>query len=59
MHFWVWLSVAGLFVVLEVLTLSLVFISLAIAAAVGGLIAALWSGSAFQWIGFSITAVIT
>ena len=59
MHIWVWLAFAGGFVILELLTLSLVFVSFAIAALAGALGAALWSNSNLQWIGFAIVAVLT
>ena len=59
MHYWIWLALAGGFVVLEILTLSLIFFSFAIAALVGAVGAAIWVGSSFQWIGFAVTAVLT
>ncbi len=59
MHYWIWLALAGGFVVLEILTLSLIFFSFAIAALVGALGAAVWIGSSVQWVGFAITAVLT
>jgi membrane protein implicated in regulation of membrane protease activity len=46
MHYWVWLAMAGGFIVLEILTLSLIFFSFAIAAsiaAVGAAVAAVLS----------------
>ena len=59
MHYWIWLALAGGFIVLEILTLSLIFFSFAIAALVGALGAAVWIGSSVQWVGFAITAVLT
>lgn len=59
MHIWVWLALAGGFVILELLTLSLIFVSFAIAALAGALGAALWSGSNLQWISFAVVAVLT
>ncbi len=59
MHYWIWLALAGGFVVLEILTLSLIFFSFAIAALVGAFGAAIWAGSSIQWVGFAITAVLT
>jgi membrane protein implicated in regulation of membrane protease activity len=59
MHIWVWLALAGGFVVLELLTLSLIFFSFAIAALGGALGAALWSSSNLQWISFALVAVLT
>ncbi len=59
MHYWIWLALAGGFVVLEILTLSLIFFSFALAALVGALGAAIWVGSSVQWVGFAITAVLT
>lgn len=59
MHYWIWLALAGGFIVLEILTLSLIFFSFAIAALVGALGAAIWIGSSVQWIGFAVTAVLT
>lgn len=59
MHYWIWLALAGGFIVLEILTLSLIFFSFAIAALVGALGAAIWVGGSFQWIGFAVTAVLS
>lgn len=59
MHYWIWLALAGGFIVLEILTLSLIFFSFAIAALVGALGAAIWVGGSFQWIGFSVAAVLS
>lgn len=59
MHYWIWLALAGGFIVLEILTLSLIFFSFAIAALVGALAAAIWVGSPLQWIGFAVTAVLS
>ena len=59
MHIWVWFALAGGFVVLELLTLSLIFFSFAIAALAGALGAALWSNSSLQWISFAVAAVLT
>ena len=59
MHYWVWLALAGGFIVLEILTLSLIFFSFAIAALVGAACGAIWIGSSIQWIGFAVTAVLT
>jgi len=59
MHYWIWLALAGGFIVLEILTLSLIFFSFAIAALVGALGAAIWANSSVQWVGFAITAVLT
>ena len=59
MHYWIWLALAGGFIVLEILTLSLIFFSFAIAALVGAFGAAIWIGSSVQWVGFAITAVLT
>ena len=59
MHIWVWFALAGGFVVLELLTLSLIFFSFAIAALAGALGAALWRNSSLQWISFAVAAVLT
>ncbi len=59
MHFWIWLALAGIFVVLEILTMSLIFASFAFAAMIGALAAALWIHSIAQWLGFAIAAVLT
>ncbi len=59
MHYWIWLALAGGFIILEILTLSLIFFSFAIAALVGAIGAALWVGGSFQWIGFAVTAVLS
>ncbi len=59
MHYWIWLALAGGFIVLEILTLSLIFFSFAIAAVVGALGAAIWVGGSFQWVGFAVTAVLS
>lgn len=59
MHYWIWLALAGGFIVLEILTLSLIFFSFAIAALVGALGAAIWINSSVQWVGFAVTAVLT
>lgn len=59
MHFWVWLALAGGFIVLEILTMSLIFMSFALAALVGALAAGLWIDSPAQWIGFALSAVLT
>ena len=59
MHIWVWLALAGGFVILELLTLSLIFVSFAIAALAGALGAALWNSSNLQWISFAVVAVLT
>lgn len=59
MHYWIWLALAGGFLVLEILTLSLIFLSFAIAALIGAIGAAIWVGSSFQWIAFAVTAVLT
>ncbi|HEY3292337.1 MAG TPA: NfeD family protein [Candidatus Nanopelagicaceae bacterium] len=59
MHYWIWLALAGGFLVLEMVTLSLIFLSFALAALVGAIFAALWVGSSYQWIGFSVAAVLT
>jgi membrane protein implicated in regulation of membrane protease activity len=44
---------------MEILTVSLIFLSLAIAALVGALASAVWTGSIVQWLGFAIAAVLT
>lgn len=59
MHFWVWLALAGGFVLLEILTMNLVFVSFAIAALAGAVGAAIWNNSIAQWISFAIVAVLT
>lgn len=59
MHFWVWLALAGGFVLLEILTMNLVFVSFAIAALAGAIGVAIWSDSIAQWISFAIVAVLT
>lgn len=59
MHFWVWLALAGGFLIVEILTLSLIFLSFSIAALVGAAAAALWKESPAQWILFSVVAVLT
>ena len=59
MHYWVWLALAGAFVVLEILTLSLIFFSFAVAALLGAIGAAMWVGSSLQWIVFAVAAVLS
>ncbi|MBI3430090.1 MAG: NfeD family protein [Actinobacteria bacterium] len=59
MHYWVWLALAGGFLVVEILTMSLIFLSFALAALVGALAAALWSDSYLQWVGFAVAAVLS
>lgn len=59
MHFWVWLALAGGFLVVEILTMSLIFLSFAMAALVGAVAAGLWSGSYLQWVGFAVAAVLS
>jgi membrane protein implicated in regulation of membrane protease activity len=59
MHYWVWLALAGGFIVLEILTLSLIFFSFAIAASIAAVGAAIWVGSPFQWIAFAVAAVLS
>jgi membrane protein implicated in regulation of membrane protease activity len=59
MHYWIWLALAGGFLVLEILTLSFIFFSFAIAASIAAIGAATWVGSSFQWIGFAVTAVLS
>lgn len=59
MHYWIWLALAGGFIVLEILTLSLIFFSFAVASLVGAVGAAMWVGGSFQWIGFAVTAILT
>ena len=59
MHFWVWLALAGGFLIAEILTMSLIFLSFSIAAIIGAAAAALWIDSPAQWIGFSIAALLT
>lgn len=44
---------------IEILTMSLIFLSFALAALIGALTSALWENSPIQWIGFSIAAVLT
>jgi membrane protein implicated in regulation of membrane protease activity len=59
MHFWAWLALAGAFVVLEILTMSLIFASFALAALIGAAAAATWPHSIAQWLFFAFTAVLT
>lgn len=59
MHYWVWLAVAGGFLVIEILTMSLIFLSFSLAALVGAIAATVWSDSPVQWIGFAIAAVLS
>ena len=59
MHFWIWLALAGGFLIAEILTMSLIFLSFSIAAIVGAAAAALWADSPAQWIVFSIAALLT
>ena len=59
MHYWIWLALAGGFLVLEILTMSLIFLSFALAALVGAVAAAMWAGTSYQWIGFAVAAVLT
>ena len=59
MHFWIWLAIAGGFLIIEILTMSLIFLSFALAALIGAITSALWVNSPIQWIGFSISAVLT
>ena len=59
MHYWVWLAVAGGFLVIEILTMSLIFLSFSLAALVGAVAAVAWSDSPLQWVGFAIAAVLS
>lgn len=59
MEFWIWLAIAGGFLVIEILTMSLIFLSFSIAALIGAVASALWVDSPLQWIGFSISAILT
>ena len=59
MHFWAWLALSGIFVILEILTMSLIFASFALAALIGAIGSALWSQSITQWLGFALAAVLT
>jgi membrane protein implicated in regulation of membrane protease activity len=59
MPYWIWLALAGGLLVLEILTMSLIFLSFALAALVGAIGAAIWVGSSYQWIGFAVSAVLT
>ena len=59
MHYWVWLAVAGGFLVIEILTMSLIFLSFSLAALIGAIAATVWSDSPVQWIGFAIAAVLS
>ena len=59
MHFWVWLALAGIFVVLEILTMSLIFASFALAALIAAIFAWLWIHSIAAWLGFAIASVLT
>lgn len=59
MEFWIWLAIAGGFLVIEILTMSLIFLSFSIAALIGAIASALWAGSPLQWISFSIAAILT
>lgn len=59
MEFWIWLAIAGGFLVIEILTMSLIFLSFSIAALIGAIASALWVGSPLQWIVFSISAILT
>ncbi|MCX6430208.1 MAG: NfeD family protein [Actinobacteria bacterium] len=59
MHFWVWLALAGIFVVLEILTMSLIFASFALAALIAAFFAGLWIHSIAAWLGFAVASVLT
>ena len=59
MHFWIWLALAGGFLVAEILTMSLLFLSFSIAALMGAFASALWVDSPAQWISFSIAALLS
>lgn len=59
MHYWIWLALAGGFLVVEILTMSLIFLSFSLAALVGAAAAALWGDSFVQWVGFAIAAVLS
>ncbi len=59
MHYWIWLALSGVFLVIEILTMSLIFLSFALAALIGAVASALLENSPLQWIGFSIAAVLT
>lgn len=59
MHYWVWLAVAGGFLVIEILTMSLIFLSFSLAALVGAVAAAMWGDTPAQWIGFATAAVLS
>ena len=59
MHFWVWLALAGGFLVVEILTMSLIFLSFSLAALIGAVAAALWGNSFAQWVGFALAAVLS
>ncbi len=59
MHFWIWIALAGGFLVAEILTMSLLFLSFSIAALMGAIASALWVDSPAQWISFSVAALLT
>ncbi|MFZ2227503.1 MAG: NfeD family protein [Candidatus Nanopelagicaceae bacterium] len=59
MHYWVWLALAGGFLVIEILTMSLIFLSFSLAALVGAIAAVVWSDTPLQWVGFAVAAVLS
>ncbi len=59
MHTWIWFAIAGVFAVLEVLNLSLVFASLAIGAVTAGLVSLAGANAAAQWVALALATVLS
>ncbi len=57
MHTWTWFAITGIFAVLEVLTLALVFASFAIGAVAAGLISFAGGNTAVQWVSLAVATV--
>ncbi len=59
MHFWTWLAAAGVLLFIEIVTLSLVFASFALAAVVAGVVNLAGGNVALQIIALIVSAVIS
>ena len=56
---WIWFAGAGAFVLIELLTLNLVFASFAVGAVGAGLVSLGSSSTAIQWVSASVVAVLS
>ena len=59
MHAWVWLAIAGICAVIEILNLNLVFASFAIGALFGALASSLGASTPVQWIILAVISVLS